>query len=103
MDLSNKSRTELFSLQDQILREIEKRTRQEKEEALRKIRSIADEAGIPLSEISGTPRGNKRKGKAPIKYRDPNNPENTWAGRGRKPKWLEEALARGKKVEDFAV
>lgn len=102
MDLSNMSRSELQSLQNQINREIEKRARQEKDEALRKIRSIADEAGISLDEISGG-RARRGKSKAAVKYRDPNNPDNTWAGRGRKPKWLEDALARGKKVEDFAV
>jgi hypothetical protein len=28
---------------------------------------------------------------------------NTWTGRGRRPKWLIEALAHGKRLEDFAV
>ena len=31
----------------------------------------------------------RRKGKA--KYRNPNNPEQTWTGRGKKPKWLKDA------------
>src|SRR4051794_5853024 len=29
------------------------------------------------------------------KYRNPDNPAETWAGRGRKPKWVEEKLAQG--------
>lgn len=95
------NRTELFTLQDKIQREIEKRTRQERDEALRKIRSIAEEAGLSLAELTGAQKG--KKAKAPVKYRDPNNQENTWAGRGRKPRWLDEALARGKKLEDFAL
>jgi len=28
---------------------------------------------------------------------------NTWGGRGKRPNWLREALAKGSKLEDFAV
>lgn len=34
-------------------------------------------------------------------YRDANG--NTWGGRGRRPTWLNEALARGKTLEDFQL
>jgi DNA-binding protein H-NS len=39
--------------------------------------------------------------KVPPKYRSPSG--ETWAGRGAKPKWLVEALKKGKKVEDFLI
>jgi DNA-binding protein H-NS len=39
---------------------------------------------------------------APAKYRGPNG--ETWSGgRGRKPRWVTEALAKGKKLEDFRL
>lgn len=39
-----------------------------------------------------------------IKYRDPNNPENIWSGRGPKPpKWLKAYLDQGMKKEEFEV
>ena len=31
------------------------------------------------------------------------NNEETWTGRGRKPTWLVDALASGRKLEDFAI
>jgi DNA-binding protein H-NS len=96
------NRKELLSLQDKIFQELDKRTKQERDEALRKIRSIADEAGLSLDELVSTQKG-KSKSKAQVKYRDPNSAENTWAGRGRKPRWLEQALANGRNLEDFAV
>lgn len=37
------------------------------------------------------------------KYRNPANHSQTWAARGQQPKWLAEAIARGAKLEDFAV
>jgi DNA-binding protein H-NS len=39
-----------------------------------------------------------------VKYRDPKNPENTWTGRGRPPRWLAAAMKGGKaKKEDFLI
>ena len=35
------------------------------------------------------------------KYRDESG--NTWAGRGMRPIWLRDALAAGRKLEDFAI
>jgi DNA-binding protein H-NS len=47
-------------------------------------------------------RGGLRGAVAP-KYRNPDNPEETWAGRGLKPRWLAAALKTGKKLEDFSI
>jgi len=37
------------------------------------------------------------------KYRNPENPVETWAGRGLKPRWLTGAIKGGKNIEDFAI
>lgn len=34
-------------------------------------------------------------------YQDANG--NTWGGRGRRPNWLNDAIARGKNLEDFLL
>jgi DNA-binding protein H-NS len=47
-------------------------------------------------------RGGARGAVAP-KYRNPENPAETWAGRGLKPRWLVAAMKGGKKLEDFAI
>jgi DNA-binding protein H-NS len=47
-------------------------------------------------------RGGVRGAVAP-KYRNPDNPAETWAGRGLKPRWLAAALKSGKKIEDFSI
>jgi DNA-binding protein H-NS len=44
--------------------------------------------------------GAAKRTKAP-KFRD--EAGNTWGGRGPRPKWLRDALAAGKALEDFAV
>ena len=47
-------------------------------------------------------RGGARGSVAP-KYRNPDNPAETWAGRGLRPRWLAAALKSGKKLEDFSI
>jgi DNA-binding protein H-NS len=51
---------------------------------------------------SGSGRGGARGAVAP-KYRNPENPSETWAGRGLKPRWLTAAIKGGKKPDDFLI
>jgi DNA-binding protein H-NS len=37
------------------------------------------------------------------KYRNPENPSETWAGRGRQPHWLRVQLRSGKRLDDFRI
>ena len=49
-------------------------------------------------------RGRPRKGrKLPPKYRDPKDPSLVWAGRGARPRWMEERIKAGAKQEDFLI
>jgi DNA-binding protein H-NS len=43
------------------------------------------------------------RGKVAPKFRNPENPGETWAGRGLKPRWLAAAIKSGKKLEDFRI
>src|ERR1700730_12613904 len=47
--------------------------------------------------------GRGARGKVAPKYRTPENPGETWTGRGLKPRWLAAAIKSGKKLEDFAI
>jgi DNA-binding protein H-NS len=42
-------------------------------------------------------------GKVAPKYRNPANPKDTWAGRGKQPKWLAAETAKGRKLEEFLI
>ena len=37
------------------------------------------------------------------KYRNPAKPSETWAGRGKKPRWLSAQLKSGKQIDDFRI
>ena len=37
------------------------------------------------------------------KYRNPHNTSETWSGRGKRPQWVDIALARGASLESLAI
>ena len=64
-----------------------------------------------LSKLAGFAGGRKatkfgrtgRMGPVAPKYRNPENPAETWAGRGLKPRWLTAAIKGGKDLDDFLI
>lgn len=61
--------------------------------AIVKIQNLAIEHGL---HVEGKIKGKK----APVKYRCESG---EWSGRGRTPKWLQDKLDAGAKLEDFEV
>jgi DNA-binding protein H-NS len=56
-----------------------------------------------LGGYNGRSKASGARGSVAPKYRNSENPEETWAGRGLKPRWLSAALKSGKSIEDFAI
>jgi DNA-binding protein H-NS len=61
---------------------------------------MVKEQGFEISDLFGESRNGK--GSVAVKYPHLHNPENTWTGRGRMPRWMVAATKGGKaKREDF--
>jgi DNA-binding protein H-NS len=72
-----------------------------------KVFALLKAEGISFEEVFGTGtavRG-KRRGTGTVapKYRNPADPEQTWSGRGKRPRWFNDALKAGKKEKDLAI
>jgi DNA-binding protein H-NS len=88
----------------------EERRKAKREEFLAAIRRKADEYGVDIDEVvralqkkeRRAPAADRRATVAP-KYRNPQNPSETWSGRGVKPKWMQALLANGAKPEQFLI
>lgn len=67
----------------------------------KKVESLIADAGFKVTDIFGG-RGGKGRTVA-AKYANPDDPSETWTGRGRKPRWLTAKLQDGAKIEKFLI
>ena len=100
-ELDRMSLDELKKLKKNVEKAIESYEERRKAEVAAELDALARERGYTLADLSTAPR--KRKKPVPPKYRHPENPEITWSGRGRKPKWIVEALNKGKSLDDLKI
>lgn len=100
-DLETMSLDELKALQKQVAKAIEGYKDRERLKALAELEAKAQEMGFSLSDLLGTKK--TRKGSGIPKYRHPDDAAVTWTGKGRRPAWVNEALAAGKTMEDLAI
>lgn len=81
--------------------------RKEKVAKLRdKIHALIKAEGFSFEDVFGQGRAGKgRRTGATVapKYRNPLDPEQTWSGRGKRPRWFNDALKAGKKEKDLAI
>lgn len=92
---------ELLAQKEALEREIEQRKKQDRAEAIAKVRALMDEYGLTVSDLTSR-AVSKPVGKVAAKYRDKATGE-TWSGRGLQPNWLKKQLAAGRRIEDFLV
>ena len=100
-DLETMSLDELKALQKQVAKAIEGYKDRERLKALAELEAKAQEMGFSLSDLLGTKK--TRKGTGIPKYRHPDDAAVTWTGKGRRPAWVNGALAACKTMEDRAI
>lgn len=112
--LNKASVKELQQAAASIKSEIAKRENSSKSELLKKVKKMAAEAGVSISDLLGK-SGNvaakparpqkvsKPRGKVAPKYRNPADAAQTWTGRGRQPVWVAQALAAGSTLDALLI
>jgi DNA-binding protein H-NS len=102
---------ELKEQAEKLLAQAEQMRERETEEAIADIKAKIRAYGLTAQDLglATTSSGQRaprkaaaKKSSAPAKYRGPNG-ESWSGGRGRKPQWVVDALARGRKLEDFEI
>lgn len=100
VDLSSLSLDQLKALLPEAESRIVKLEESRRQEAWEKMVAAAAEVEMTPAELMKHV-AKKEKEKARPKYQNPENPKDTWGGRGRKPEWIESALASGKTLKDL--
>lgn len=100
-DLDQMSKKELEKLRADVDRALSTLESRKRSEARRAAEEAAKEHGFSLDDLVGATGSSRTKNAA--KYRNPENPKQTWTGRGRQPGWIKDGLSNGKSLEDFAI
>lgn len=105
VNLKGLNRKDLLKLRDDVEKAIAAAAQKERDLAIKAAEKAAAEFGFSLSEIApGGKRGRKASGSvSKPKYRDVSDPTKTWTGKGRKPGWFNDAIAKGTPIEDMEI
>ncbi|MBB97548.1 MAG: hypothetical protein CML68_23485 [Rhodobacteraceae bacterium] len=107
IDLNTMTSKELEDLRGQVDQALKDAVSREKAQARQAAEKAAAEFGFSLSDVLNGQDGAKRKVEdktvSPPKYRNPDDPNQTWTGRGRKPGWFNDALANGASPEELEI
>lgn len=102
LDLETMSLKDLKDLHKQVAHAIATFEDRKRQEAVALLEEKARELGFSLPELLGGSGPRKRRS-AKAKFANPANSNETWTGRGRRPRWIEEALKAGKRLEDMLI
>lgn len=105
MSISELSIAELKDLLSRIPKEIERRIKEERQQAIKELEALAAQRGFDLNELLSEAPAKQKQTRAAVaaKYQHPSNPELTWTGRGRQPKWVAEFLVNGGSMEQIRI
>ena len=103
-DLDKLSYRELLDLDVKVKKAIDAKKVAEKSDVKKKVQDLIKQSGFDMDDIVGKGPSKTLKGrKVAPKYRNPKNPEETWTGRGRQPKWIAAELGRGRSLNSFLI
>lgn len=108
-ELRSFSLGELQKLERMIQVELDRRQATVRQRLLKKIEKLAQSEGLTLEDVLPGPRttsrasrptkGASNKRVLPLRYWNPDNPEQGWSGHARRPRWVLDWLAKGGRLE----
>ncbi len=100
INLDALSLSELRDLRNKVERAITSYEDRRRKEALAAIETAAREHGFNLAELTGVKIA---KSKVAAKYANPADSTQTWSGRGRKPRWIQDHIDAGKDIGELEI
>lgn len=100
-DLESMSVDELWSLRELVSATLARKIKHETARLDKRLRQLS----LASASHKGKKDGRARRPYPSVsaKYRNPAEPSETWAGRGKQPRWLSAQLRSGKQIDDFRI
>ena len=95
-EINSMSVDDLWSLHDKLAFILSRKLSEEKERLERRLRQLNGGHTSLTHARRPYPR-------VLPKYRNPDRPSQTWAGRGKKPRWIVAQLRAGRRLDDFRI
>jgi len=99
-DLEKMTKGELETLIKDAQKALKSVDARQRKAALEAAKAAAAQHGFDLGDLTEVKIA---KPKSPAKFRNPENAEDEWSGRGRQPQWFKDKIAAGAAPEDMAV
>lgn len=103
LDLQDKSLDELQSLVAEAQAALQAKQNAMRKEVMAEMKHLAASIGVTINIIENDKNAKPTKPAVAPKYRNPDNDGETWTGRGLRPRWLQERMDNGAKLEDFLI
>jgi DNA-binding protein H-NS len=101
-DLESMSVEQLWSLHQLVASVLAGKISAEKARLDERLRQLV-EPGTAPANVKEMPHARRPYPQVLPKYRNPLQPSETWAGRGKQPRWLTAQLRSGKQLDDFRI
>ncbi|MGR3739131.1 MAG: H-NS histone family protein [Limimaricola soesokkakensis] len=102
-DLDDMDLDDLKKLRKAVDRAIQDYQERKRTQARNAAEAAARELGFSLEELVASKGTKKGRPTSPAKYRNPDDPAQTWSGRGRQPQWMKDAIESGADRDDFLI
>ena len=100
IDLTSMSTDELWTLHEEVASRLAAALLAEKRVLENRLKQLKGGLG---AERGPAPTGRRPYPTVFPKFRNPDRPSETWAGRGKTPRWLAAKLESGKQIDDFRI
>ncbi len=102
IDLAQLTTEQLDALEKGVQAERERRLQADRTALIDQARALAKTHGVSVEELLRVPH-KKRRAPASVKYHNPDNIEETWTGRGKRPEWLVTKLQAGISLDEMTI
>lgn len=102
VNLSKLNVAELAALEQELAAAKVARAEADLQSLREEVYALLDKRGYTFAEVFGKAKGRKT-GSVKPKYRNPKNTSETWTGRGRRPRWLEAEMKKGRSLKSFLI
>lgn len=106
-DFDAMSIDEMWQLHEEIIQILSVRLKSERRELEKRLAKLRRDKTRrlepPEGQVKTPPRRRRKYPKVLPKYRNPDQPSEHWSGRGKRPRWLTEAITAGRTIDEFTI